>query len=114
MTTANTLQDAKSRPHRRRAKRGNGQGSMYFDDRMKLWRATVQIGGGKNAIDFYRNARRDEHLGITAGQPVILPGLRIGPRTRLHRSMGRSATWNEIKERPMLGAPSGLFIPPRS
>ena len=28
-------------------KRGNGEGSVYYDERMKLWRATVQIGGGK-------------------------------------------------------------------
>ena len=31
----------------RSGKRGNGEGSVYFDDRMKLWRATVQLGGGK-------------------------------------------------------------------
>src|SRR5438105_13661015 len=32
---------------RRAGKRGNGEGSVYFDERMKLWRATVQLGGGK-------------------------------------------------------------------
>jgi len=32
---------------RRGGKRGNGEGSIYYDERMRLWRATVQIGGGK-------------------------------------------------------------------
>ena len=32
---------------RRAGKRGNGEGSVYYDERMRLWRATVQIGGGK-------------------------------------------------------------------
>src|SRR5438309_2462891 len=38
----------RSRPTRRRnTKRGNGEGSIYYDDRLKIWRATVQLGGGK-------------------------------------------------------------------
>ena len=32
---------------RRPTKRGNGEGSVYYDERLKIWRGTVQVGSGK-------------------------------------------------------------------
>jgi hypothetical protein len=50
MSTEQDTSETGRAGRRRNTKRGNGEGSVYYDDRLKLWRATVQLGGANADI----------------------------------------------------------------
>lgn len=47
MSATDTTNTGRSTRRHRTSKRGNGEGSIYYDEKLKLWRAAVQAGNGR-------------------------------------------------------------------
>jgi integrase len=90
----------RSRPTRRRStKRGNGEGSIYYDDRLKIWRATVQLGGGKRRY-LSGKTRQDVAQKLTVALREVQQGL-PAPSQRL--TLGQFLDqWMEHSAKPRL------------
>jgi integrase len=85
----------------RRAKRGNGEGSVYYDERLKIWRATVQIGGGKRRY-LSGKTRQDVAQKLVAAAREIQQG-QLPPNQRL--TLGHFLDqWLEQSAKPRLKA----------
>src|SRR6266545_520722 len=86
---------------RRRGKRGNGEGSVYFDERLKIWRATVQIGAGKRRY-LSGKTRQDVAQKLVAAAREIQQG-QLPPNQRL--TLGQYLDqWLEQSAKPRLKA----------
>jgi integrase len=86
---------------RRSAKRGNGEGSVYFDERMKLWRATVQVGGGKRRYLSGKTRQEVAHRLVAAAREIQQGQLPPNQRLTLAQYLGQ---WMEQSAKPRLKA----------
>jgi integrase len=88
-------------PHRRGGKRGNGEGSVYFDERMKLWRATVQVGNGKRRYLSGKTRQDVAHKLVAAAREIQQGQLPPNQRLTLAQFLGQ---WMEQSAKPRLKA----------